>query len=124
MNTNSQLPPSASVKIFGSSPNSICAHLFYPVRCHEVISAGRSKIPCSLLRFLSHTAANNFTLSQPVASQALLSLVKARQSLSTPPLTNLPDKPSPGDPDFILPEAERGISEETLKKITDAIRLY
>jgi hypothetical protein len=60
----------------------------------------------------------------PVVVQALLSLVKARQSFSTPPLTNLPDKPSPGDPDFILPEAERGISEETLKKITDAIRLY
>jgi hypothetical protein len=57
--------------------------------------------------------------------QAITRLNKARQGSSKNRNTSLVHKPShPDDPDFVLPDAERGLSEETLKKITDAIRLF
>jgi hypothetical protein len=57
--------------------------------------------------------------------QGLTRLYKAKQGSKKNELTSLVNKPSqPGDPNFILPDAERGLTKETLKKITDAIRLF
>ncbi|MDB6031528.1 MAG: hypothetical protein JWM16_1866 [Verrucomicrobiales bacterium] len=57
--------------------------------------------------------------------QALTRLNKARQGSKKITQTSLVNKPSGGTNDFdILPETERGLTEETLKKITDAIRLF
>ena len=60
----------------------------------------------------------------PVVVQALLKLVKARKTSKNCAPLNHSVKPSPNDPDFVLPDAERGLTKETLKKITDAIRLF
>ena len=57
--------------------------------------------------------------------QALTRLNKARQGSKKIAQTSLVNKPSGGASELdILPEAERGLTEETLKKITDAIRLF
>jgi hypothetical protein len=57
--------------------------------------------------------------------QTLTKLYKVKQTFKKNNKTNLVNKPSePGSPDFVLPDAERGLTDETLKKITDAIRLY
>jgi hypothetical protein len=59
----------------------------------------------------------------PVVVQALLKLVKARKASKNCPPLNRSVKPSPNDPDFVLPEAERGLSDETIKKMIDALNL-
>jgi hypothetical protein len=58
--------------------------------------------------------------------QTLTKLYKARQTSKNMTQTNLVHKPSSSTADGldILPEAERGLTEETLKKITDAIHLF
>jgi hypothetical protein len=60
----------------------------------------------------------------PVVVHALLKLVRARSTFSAHALSHLPVTPSPHDPDYVIPDDERGLTEETLKKITDAIHLF
>jgi hypothetical protein len=59
----------------------------------------------------------------PTIVQALLKLVKARKSPGLSSLENLNGKPSWDDPDDTLPEAERGLSDETIKKMIAALNL-
>jgi hypothetical protein len=57
--------------------------------------------------------------------QTLTKLNKVRQTSKKITQTNFVNKPGNGESNLeVLPDAERGLTEETLKKITDAIRLF